>query len=132
MVPTTDPTQGAPMTSARETRNELIGLGRHLRDAIPGVYAAYAQMHNATMGDGALPARVKELIALAIAVTKECDGCVAAHARAAAQRGATAPEVAEAMGVTILMNGGPGTVWGPRGYAAFAEFAGDTATSTPA
>ena len=51
------------MTSARETRNELIGLGRHLRDAIPGVYTAYAQMHNATMGDGALPARVKELIA---------------------------------------------------------------------
>jgi len=97
------------------------------------VYAGYAQLHAAAIADdGALPARVKELIALAIAVTKECDGCVAAHARAAAQRGATAPEVAEAMGVTILMNGGPGTVWGPRGYAAFAEFAGDTATSTPA
>jgi hypothetical protein len=28
------------------------------------------------------------------------------------------------MGVAILMNGGPGTVWGPRAYAAFAEFAG--------
>ena len=112
------------MTSARETRNELIGLGRHLRDAIPGVYAAYAQMHNATMGDGALPARVMELIALAFAVTRECDGCVAAHARGAALRGATAQEVAEAMGVAIQMNGGPGTVWGPRAYAAFEEFAG--------
>ena len=112
------------MTSARETRNELTGLGRHLREAIPGVYAAYAQLHNASMGDGALPARVKELIALAIAVTRECDGCVAAHARGAALRGATAQEVAEAMGVAIQMNGGPGTVWGPRAYAAFEEFAG--------
>jgi AhpD family alkylhydroperoxidase len=112
------------MTSARETQNELIGLGRHLREAIPGVYAGYAQLHSAAMGsDGALPARVKELIALAIAVTRECDGCIASHARAAARRGATAQEVAETMGVAILMNGGPATVWGPRAYAAFEEFA---------
>src|SRR5215472_17350489 len=76
------------------------------------------------MGDGALPAGVKELIALAIAATKECDGCVAAHARSAARQGVTDSEVAEAMGVVILMNGGPGTVWGPRALAAFEEFAG--------
>ena len=31
---------------------------------------------------------------------------------------------AAAMGVVILMNGGPGTVWAPRAYAAFEEFAG--------
>jgi AhpD family alkylhydroperoxidase len=112
------------MTSARETRNELVGLGHRLREAIPGVYAGYAQLHDAAMGDGgALPAPVKELIALAIAVTRECDGCILAHARAAALRGATSQEVAETMGVAILMNGGPGTVYGPRAYAAFEEFA---------
>ena len=33
---------------------------------------------------GALDAKVKELIALAIAVSKECDGCIAAHAHGAA------------------------------------------------
>ena len=116
------------MTTARETRDELIGIGRRLREEIPGVYAGYAKVHNAAMGDGALPARVKELIALAIAVTRECDGCVLAHARGAARRGATAQEVAETMGVAILMNGGPGTVWGPRAYAAFEEFAGEAGT----
>jgi AhpD family alkylhydroperoxidase len=115
------------MTSARENQKELIGLGRRLREAIPDVYAGYAQLHDASMGDGALPARIKELIALAIAVTRECDGCVVSHARGAARRGATAEEVAEAMGVAILMNGGPGTVWGPRAYAAFEEFAGGPA-----
>jgi hypothetical protein len=31
--------------------------------------------------------------------------------------------VAEAMGVVILMNGGPGTVYGPRVLAAFDEYA---------
>jgi AhpD family alkylhydroperoxidase len=113
------------MTSIREDHKELISLGRRLREEIPGVYAGYAQLSNAAMSDGALPARVKELIALAIAVTRECDGCVVSHARGAARRGVTAPEVAEAMGVAILMNGGPGTVWGPRAYAVFQEFAGE-------
>ena len=111
------------MGTAREIQDELKVSGRRLRAAIPGVYAGYAALHGAAMGDGALPARMKELIALAIAVTRECDGCVAAHARSAVQRGVTAAEVAEAMGVAILMNGGPGTVWGPRAYAAFEEFA---------
>ncbi|MBV8195077.1 MAG: carboxymuconolactone decarboxylase family protein, partial [Candidatus Dormibacteraeota bacterium] len=70
-----------------------------------------------------LSAKVKELIALAIAVTRECDGCIAAHARGSVRHGATVDEVAEAMGVTILMNGGPGTVYGPRALEAFMEFA---------
>ena len=111
------------MTRAREIQDELKASGRRLRAAIPEVYAGYAALHGAAMGDGALPARMKELIALAIAATKECDGCVTAHARSAMRQGVTAAEVAEAMGVVILMNGVPGTVWGPRAYAAFAEFA---------
>ena len=83
----------------------------------------YVQLHGAAMGYGALPAPIKELIALAIAVTRECDGCIVSHTRSAAWRGATAQEVAETMGVAILMNGCPGTVWGPRAQADFEEFA---------
>jgi AhpD family alkylhydroperoxidase len=113
------------VASARQSHDELAVAGRRLRDAIPQVYEGYAALQRASMADGALPSKVKELIALAIAVTRECDGCMTAHARGAARRGATAPEVAEAMGVAILMNGGPGTVWGPRAYAAFEEFAGE-------
>ena len=112
------------MTTAREIQDELRPAGRRLRAAIPEVYAGYAALQRAAMTDGALPAKVKELIALAISATRECDGCVVAHARSAVRQGATAEEVAEAMGVVIAMNGGPGTVWGPRAYAAFEEFAG--------
>ena len=112
------------MNHAHEVQSELREPGRRLREAIPDVYAGYAAMSRAVMVDGALSAQVKELIALAIAVTRECDGCVAAHARGAAGRGANEAQVAEAMGVAILMNGGPGTVWGPRALDAFREFAG--------
>jgi len=116
------------MTTAHELLDEAVAAGRQLRDVIPDVYAGYARFSSAAMSeDGELPIKIKELIALAIAVTRECDGCIAAHARGAAMQGVTAQEVAEAMGVAILMNGGPGTVWGPRAYAAFQEFAADEA-----
>ena len=72
--------------------------------------------------------KTKELIALAIAVSKQCDGCIASHARGAARAGATESEVAEALGVTIAMNGGPATVYGARAFAAFREFAEETDT----
>jgi AhpD family alkylhydroperoxidase len=113
------------MATAHETLQEVTAAGRKLRDAIPDVYSGYARISAAAMAEGHLPPKIKELIALAIAVTRECDGCIAAHARGAASRGATAPEVAEALGVAIMMNGGPGTVWGPRAYAAFQEYAAE-------
>jgi AhpD family alkylhydroperoxidase len=109
--------------------DEIGGPYGALREIIPGVLSGYAAVHRAAMGEGTLPAKTKELIALAIAITRECDGCIASHARGAARRGATAAEVAEMVGVAILMNGGPGTVWGPRAFAAFEEFAGTEAAA---
>jgi AhpD family alkylhydroperoxidase len=108
-----------------DVREEIGILGRDLREAIPEVYRGYAQLHRAALDGGELDTRTKELIALAVAVTRECDGCIAAHADGAARQGATRGQVAEAIGVTFLMNGGPATVYGPRAYAAFLEAAGD-------
>jgi AhpD family alkylhydroperoxidase len=108
--------------SARQTTKDLLEPARGLREAIPDVIGGYASMQSAVMVEGALSVKVKELIALAIAATRECDGCIAAHARGAARAQATAAEVAEAMGVVVMMNGGPGTVWGPRAAAAHREF----------
>jgi AhpD family alkylhydroperoxidase len=104
-------------------------LARDLRKSIPDVYAGFAELHKGALGEGALPTKTKELIALAIAVTEQCDGCIASHARGAVRAGATREEAAEAIGVTFLMAGGPATVYGPRAFAAFCEFA-DAAEAT--
>jgi len=93
-----------------------------LRRAIPGVYEGFNHLHSEAFAEGVLSRKDKELIALAIAVAQQCDGCIASHARGAAKFGATPQEVAETLGVNILMMGGPGTVYGPRAFAAFAEF----------
>lgn len=115
------------MTHGRDVQAELAPLARQLRQAIPDVYQGFAALHGAALAPGALDARAKELIALALSVSKGCDGCIAAHARGCATQGATAEEVAEAIGVAILMDGGPGTTYGPRAYAAFLEYADSTA-----
>jgi AhpD family alkylhydroperoxidase len=115
------------MSEYREVIAELAEPTRELRRAIPEVWAGFSALHQAAVAEGVLPARVKELMALAIAVVKECDGCIAYHAKAAARRGATADEVAETLGVALLMDGGPASVNAPRAWQAFAEFAGQDA-----
>jgi len=106
-----------------DVAEELRQPTRDLRKAIPDTWAGFGELHRSAMADGALPSRIKELMALVVGVVEHCDGCVAYHARAAAAAGATEAEVAEALGVALLMNGGPASVWAPRAFAAYREFA---------
>ena len=110
------------MTHGKAVRDALRAPTRALRQTIPAVYDGYRELNQAALAAGALDAKTKELIALAIAVSKECDGCIAAHAHAAVLQGAKPVEAAEAIGVTFLMNGGPATVYGARAFDAFQEF----------
>jgi AhpD family alkylhydroperoxidase len=102
---------------------------RELRRRIPSVYEGFAATHHAALTDGALDTKTKELMALSISVAQQCDGCIASHARGAHRAGATEQEVAEAIGVAILMAGGPATIYGPRALAAFQAFADGTPTT---
>ena len=106
----------------RKVLQDLAPEARALRKVIPGVYEGFVGLSAAALAPGALDARTKELLALVMAVTLRCDGCIASHARGAAAKGATPEQVAEALGVTLLMNGGPGTVYAPRAFDAYLEF----------
>ena len=107
----------------KDVLDELSPLHRQLRRAIPDVYRGFGELHHAAFAAGELDVKTKELIALAIGVVEGCDGCIASHAQAAAAAGASRQEAAEAIGVTFLMRGGPATIYGPRAYDAFNEFA---------
>lgn len=114
-------TSGHQHSYGKAVSDELRPLARDLRQAIPDVFRGFAELHRGAMAAGALDVKTKELIALAIAVVERCDGCIAAHAAGSARAGVTRQEAAEAIGVAILMSGGPGTVYGPRAYAAVCE-----------
>jgi AhpD family alkylhydroperoxidase len=109
--------------SYKELVRDLRQPTRDLRDAIPETWAGFADLHKHAVADGELPAKVKELIALAIAVAEGCDGCIGYHAAGAARRGASEAEVTEALGVALLMRGGPASVYAPLALQAFREFA---------
>jgi AhpD family alkylhydroperoxidase len=66
-----------------------------------------------------LDAKTRELIALAVAVTTRCDGCIAAHAAGAREAGVTAAELSEALGVAIALNAGAALVYSARTLDAF-------------
>ena len=74
------------------------------------VYKAFLKMEAAAFADGVLPKRTKELIAVGISITKDCESCMQWHIEQAAQAGATPEEVLEAVEVGIEMGGGPATV----------------------
>ncbi len=119
-------TGGVTMTTSHELLRDLRMPTRDLRRAVPGVYAGFGEMHDAAFADGALPSRTKELVALVISVVKGCEACIAYHARAVATLGATEAEVAEALGVAVVMDGGPAASgYGPLAFRAFQEFAAE-------
>lgn len=110
--------------------DDLNPQHRALRQMIPGVYRGFAEMSSAALTSGALDKKFKELIAVAIGVVAGCDGCIASHTRGAARAGASKEEAAEAIGVSILMHGGPATIYGARAYEAFCEFADAAETAS--
>jgi AhpD family alkylhydroperoxidase len=93
-----------------------------LSKQLAGPMAAFTQLHRSAMVDGALTNKVKELMALAIAITVRCDGCIAYHVRDALKAGASRPEVLETVGVAVLMGGGPSVVYGSQAVTALGEF----------
>lgn len=79
-----------------------------LQEAIPAVTADFAKrLMPDALKDGALTTKVKELIALGIAVSATCDYCIAIHVKKCFEAGVTREEIAEALGVAILMGGAP-------------------------
>jgi AhpD family alkylhydroperoxidase len=94
-----------------------------LAKRIPGPAKAFEALFSSAVKDGALSRKTKELIAFGIAITVRCNGCIASHAKSALAAGATPEEVAEMIGIAILMGGGPATVYGVEAMQAFDQFA---------
>lgn len=74
------------------------------------VYRAFLELERAAFSDGALPRKVKELIATGISVVIDCESCMQWHIEKAAAAGASVREILEAVEVGIEMGGGPATV----------------------
>lgn len=94
----------------------------HLTQLQPDTMKAFSALHHAGTQEGALDKKTKELIALAIAVSAQCDGCIAYHTHDALQAGATRDEIADTLGVAVLMGGGPSMIYATHVLEAMEQF----------
>ncbi|MGE0703989.1 MAG: carboxymuconolactone decarboxylase family protein [Vicinamibacterales bacterium] len=95
-------------------RQELLGRIGELGRLTPQTVRGYRELSDAGNKTAHLDAKTRELIAIAVGVTRQCDGCITTHVHAARQHGATKEEVAEALGVAIAVNAGAALVFSAR------------------
>jgi AhpD family alkylhydroperoxidase len=101
-----------------QLEERLAQLGREL----PGPMTGFARLHRRAVQEGALPAKVKEMMALAISIVLGCEGCIAYHVHDAVEAGATRAELLETIGVGLLMGGGPGSIYAAHALEVIEQF----------
>lgn len=84
----------------------LRARGKELQGLHPELMKGFGALSRGASTTRHLDAKTRELIALAVAVTTRCEGCIDAHARKAKAAGASKEEVSEALGVAIALNAG--------------------------
>lgn len=84
---------------------------QHLCNDNPKAMDAFIQYIHAVEGDGALSAKVKQLMTVAISINKQCAFCIAYHTRKALDFGATKEELMETCFTASLMGGGPAMMY---------------------
>ena len=110
--------------SPKDVLAEFQGNLSKLQKAIPDVTADVTKrLMPDALKDGVLTTKVKELIALGIAVCATCDYCIAIHVKKCFEAGATKDEIAEVLGVAILMGGGPALTYSTFAVQAIDESA---------
>jgi AhpD family alkylhydroperoxidase len=95
-------------------RKQLLATIADIGKASPEITRGYQGLSQAGAKTGKLDPRTRELIALAVAVTRQCDGCITTHVDAAVRHGVTREELVEALGVAVAVNAGAALVYSAR------------------
>lgn len=91
-------------------RKGIAEIGR----ANPDIVRGYRALGDAGKKTDLLGGKTRELIALAVAVIVQCDGCIVVHTEAALQNGATEEEILEALSVAIQVKAGSALIYSTR------------------
>ena len=81
-------------------------LAEKRRSLAPEAEAAFQAFSQKVFAEGALPVKIKQLIAVAVAHTTQCPYCISGHIKAALRHGASQEELMEAIWVAAEMRAG--------------------------
>ena len=94
--------------SAADEMSKLAPLG----EMKPDIMGAFGAFNTAAMADGELSAKTKELIAVAVALTTQCEYCLTIHTEMAKKAGATDAELTEVTFVAAALRAGAAVTHG--------------------
>jgi len=86
--------------------NKTPELSAARKKLAPAIHDAFTAFSEQVFREGALPAKTKQLIAVAAAHITQCPYCIRGHTKAALRHGATAEEIMEAIWVAAEMRAG--------------------------
>lgn len=107
------------MHNWNEYRSQVLAGVGEVAKLSPDTVKGYAAIGGAGAKTGHLDAKTRELIALAVAISLRCDGCITVHSAEAAKLGVSKEEIAEALSVAISVNAGAALVYTTRTLDAF-------------
>jgi AhpD family alkylhydroperoxidase len=84
----------------------------------PSAMQAFWAFDKAAMADGAIPAKYKELMAVAVALTTQCPYCIEIHSGRAKACGATEAEIAEVVTIAAALRAGAAITHGTHAVRA--------------
>ena len=90
-----------------------------LSKAMPDVSKGFGTLTAAATMEGSLSTAQKELVAVAIAISQGCEGCILYHVNSAKENGADRDALIEILGVAVEMGGGPAMVYSSKALEAF-------------
>jgi|SRR5947209_18477498 len=93
------------MEIAMYDRKNLTKFARY-GELVPDGFQEFAAFDAAAYRAGAIPAKYKELMAIAVALATQCPYCIDIHARKAKAAGATEQELAETTLVAAAIRAG--------------------------
>ena len=93
-----------------------------MRKEMPDVMSGFSALAQAASKEGVLDKKIKELIAMALAVANHCPGCIGFHSQALVKLQASREELLETLGMAIYMGGGPSLMYAAEALEAFEEF----------
>lgn len=91
---------------------EDLGQFSSMGEQTPELWDLYMKYYGAVFAEGALTAREKALIALAVAGAVQCPYCIDSYTQACLEKGVTEAQMTEAFHVANAIRGGASLVHG--------------------
>lgn len=98
---------------------------RTMNQLIPEAAGGFGALTKSVADNGTLDLKTKELIAVAIAISEQCDPCVAFHIAALQRAGGTRQELGDVLAMSIQMGGGPSFMYSAKVLEAWDQLAAD-------